>query len=241
MCAPHVAVDRGTAARRSLVGVCLLEPGLVRVRMGVGVALTVVLVLVGVLDVIVVMGSVLMGVDLIAVGVLMAVGGVVNMVCGHGCSLWGSRRVVLATGGCSGTQVIHVTQRLVEQRSHMGVVEPVHDMATAADPAHQVQITQDPQLVRHCRLFHADLSGQLAHGVVDDAQASQDADPARGRQRSHHPRNLRRVIDADWAVGGSVVELADVSMLLCTCVRCQAQQALPLTCPTVDRNRQQGP
>lgn len=77
-----------TAAPGSLVGVFLLEPGLVRVRMGVGLAITVVLMLVGVLDVIVVMGSVLVGVGLIAVSVLMAVGGVVNMVCGHGCSLW---------------------------------------------------------------------------------------------------------------------------------------------------------
>ena len=49
----------------------------------------------------------------------------------------------------------------------------------------QTQVTEQPQLMRDGRLFHADRLGELADRARTGVQLAEDADTARRRQRLH--------------------------------------------------------
>jgi hypothetical protein len=54
--------------------------------------------------------------------------------------------------GSSRTKVLDVAQRLVEQNGHMGVIESVPHLTAHPFTDDEVEVSQDPQLLRDSRL-----------------------------------------------------------------------------------------
>jgi hypothetical protein len=83
-----------------------------------------------------------------------------------------SRRI-----GRAETQVLDVVNRLVEQLSDVVVVKAVDNVAAVAVTGNQSERPQEPQLVRHRRLFHPDRRGQLADRARRLPEPGQDHQP----------------------------------------------------------------
>jgi hypothetical protein len=61
------------------------------------------------------------------------------------------------------TEMLDVVDRLVEQRRHMVVIEPVDDAASLAVSCDEAEVAQQPQLVGDGGLFHPYRGRQVGH------------------------------------------------------------------------------
>ena len=93
--------------------------------------------------------------------------------------------------------MLDVTQRLVEQHRDMRVIESVDRLPPGADADHEIEVSQDPQLMRHRRLRHADGATQLADAARTFSQTTENLDPARRPEACHHPRDPLRSLRRD--------------------------------------------
>ncbi|EUA08928.1 hypothetical protein I553_9985 [Mycobacterium xenopi 4042] len=76
-------------------------------------------------------------------------------------------------------QMLDVVDRLVQQRGYVAVVEAVDDVAPAAVAGHQAEVAQQPKLVGHRGLFHADRRRQFGHRARRLPQPGQDTQAVR--------------------------------------------------------------
>lgn len=113
--------------------------------------------------------------------------------------------------------MFNVTQRLVQQAPHMGVIQAVDSVAPAPGADHQPQVAQDPQLVRDRRLGHFDTCCQFTHRAGALAQMRQDPNPTARGQCRHHSGNPISVLRANWCAGYDTMILRHAHMLACTC------------------------
>ena len=86
---------------------------------------------------------------------------------------------------CAESDVLDVVDGLVEQVGDVGVVERVDDGPSAAVADDEAEMAEDAELVGDGRLFHLDRVGELADGSRRFAEAAEDADTARRRERLH--------------------------------------------------------
>ena len=93
--------------------------------------------------------------------------------------------------------VLDVVDRLRDEVANMVVVQRVDDTVAVAATDHQTEMTQQPQLVRHRRLFQLHVACELGDRAGRHSQARKDADSARRRERLHRLRDLLGEINVD--------------------------------------------
>src|SRR5205085_2269148 len=114
-------------------------------------------------------------------------------------------RGLLDALGVAKPKVFDVIDGLVEQVGNVGVVKGVDDGAAASFADYKTEVAEYAELLRHRRPFHRHRLGELADRAWSLAEAAEDADAARGRERLHSLCNL---------ASGRQVELAAVCLAL---------------------------
>jgi len=186
---------------RQLVLVDFFETRLVRVVVGVGLPVVIVLMLV--LDVLVLVGGVCVRVGRPVVLVLVRVWFIVSVLVGHGTPVWSVWRLIVCFGPGPRrlrgrrAEMFNVAERLVEQRRDMRVVEGVDRLPADPTADHEPEVPKDPELVGDCRLGHRDCQRQICHGARALAKASEDPDAAPGPQGAHQTRDALGVPGGD--------------------------------------------
>jgi hypothetical protein len=93
--------------------------------------------------------------------------------------------------------MLDMAKRLVQQNRDVRVIQPVDRLSHAAFPNNEIQIAQDPQLVRDRGLRHLYGLGQLTNAARTLAKTTQDLHPTRCPQAGHHACDLMRCRRAD--------------------------------------------
>jgi len=200
------------------MGVIFLFTGLV--EMGMGVNLVAVGVLVLVLHMGVVMGDmrVLVRLAAVFVGKLVCACGLVGVLFSHDDAPSGLTFLIdrLAPDlGLTKNAMLNVSQRLVQQAANMSVIEAV-DRAASLPPAHyQSQVAEHPELMRNRRLRHVRSGGQLTDRTRPLTKLGQNAHPASRGQRRHHPSDMFRGLGADRTGSSDAMILSHAHMLAC--------------------------
>jgi hypothetical protein len=100
--------------------------------------------------------------------------------------------------------LVVVTQRCQQVREVV-VEEPVVRVTAVAPHGHQPQLAQEPQLVRHRALLHADRGRELLDGALAVAQRPQQAQPAGRSEGAHRLGEARRLLRAQRPGGVAVL------------------------------------
>ena len=87
-------------------------------------------------------------------------------------------------------QVFEVVGGVVEQIGDVRVVQGVDDLPPAPLADDEAKVTQQAQLVRDRGQLHPNRRRKLPDRMGRLAQASEDQDPARRRERLHHHGHL---------------------------------------------------
>jgi hypothetical protein len=81
--------------------------------------------------------------------------------------------------------MLDVSDRLFQELADVVVVQVVHDLAAVASTDHQPEVTQNAKLMGHRRRFHPHCGRKLVDWRGPSVQQSENAQPARGRERLH--------------------------------------------------------
>jgi hypothetical protein len=100
--------------------------------------------------------------------------------------------------------VRNVPEGLVEQRRDVLIVERVEALTAPALGHYKTMLAQDPELMGNSGLLHPDHVCELADCVRSLAQAGEDPNPARCREREHRVRDRVRRFARQLIAGGTV-------------------------------------
>ena len=135
---------------------------------------------------------------------------------------------------------------LIDQRRDVFVVQRVDDSSSVAFTDDQADVSQQPELMRHGGLLHADRVDQLGDRMRTASELGEDVHPARSGERlhgvSHSYSDLRSHLAPRSPTGNSVghddpsvANMSDYSLNKCSCHRLDTTEALELDLPDPPR------
>jgi hypothetical protein len=118
-------------------------------------------------------------------------------------------------------EVFGVSDRLVEQRGDVRVMQDILDMPALTAAHDQTEIAQDTKLLADRGLFHVDATLELADRERPVAEQGQEANAARGGENQHRLRDPFGGLDADPDLRPGVLGVAhprNATGLACSCL-----------------------